>query len=79
MMEKSVKSNNTYIIGDNLSVSLGNVSTKNNEYFSFDFHSTNNGSYFYSISHNEPSFETYMSRDKLRGLAVFILNYLENN
>ena len=77
-MGDTVKSIDTYVIGDNLSVHLGNCSTKHNEYFSFDFHSTKNGSYFYSDTHNEPSFESYMSRDKLRGLAVFILNYLEN-
>jgi len=70
-MGNSAKSIDTYVIGDNLSVNLGNISTKNNEYFSFDFFSTRIG--------GEPSFETYMSREKLRGLAVFILNYLENN
>jgi len=66
-MGNPAKSIDTYIIGDDLSVNLGNVSTKNNEYFSFDF-----------VCMDEPSFETYMTRDKLRGLAIFILNYLEN-
>ena len=68
-MGNPAKSIDTYIIGDNLSVNLGNVSTKYNEYFSFDF----------VFMDEQPSFETYMTRDKLRGLAVFILNYLEKN
>lgn len=67
-MANSVKSTNIYTVGDSLSFSLGDCSTKHNEYFSFDI-----------VCMDEPSFETYMTRDKLRGLAVFILNYLENN
>jgi len=70
-MGNPAKSIDTYFIGDNLSVNVGKCSTKNNEYFIFDFLSTR--------IDGEPSFETYMTRDKLRGLAVFILNYLENN
>lgn len=56
-------------ITDSLSVNMSDCSTKQNEYFSFDFVDNDNGE----------SYETYMSREKLRGLAVFILNFLENN
>lgn len=65
------KPTETYKIADSVVVNLGNCSTKNNDYFSFDFFSTRVGDY--------PTFKTSMSRDKLRGLAVFILNYLEQN
>ena len=58
----------TFNIGESLRVELGDCSTKYDEYFGFDFVDSNNDRY-----------ETYMNRDKLRGLAVFILNYLENN
>lgn len=69
-MSDPAKSIDTYVIGDSLSVNVGKCSTKLKgiEYFSFDF-----------VGGDKPSFETYMTRDKLRGLAVFILNYLENN
>jgi hypothetical protein len=30
-------------------------------------------------SESDTKFETYISKDKLRSFAVFILNYLENN
>ena len=63
------KPKKTYKIEDNLDIGLGYCSTKNNEYFSFDLFD----------NQTTESFETYMSRDKLRGLAVFILNYLEHN
>lgn len=58
----------TFSIGESLRVELRDCSTKYDEYFGFDFVDSNNDRY-----------ETYMSRDKLRGLAVFILKYLENN
>ena len=78
-MDNPTKSIDTYIIGDNLSVNLGNVSTNNNEYFTFDFVCMRKTRLLRREKRDEPSFETYMSRDKLRGLAVFILNYLEKN
>ena len=69
MSNTTNKSLATYPINNTLSINVADISTRHNEYFTFDFFDkeTNSG------------FESYMSRDKLRGLAVFILNYLENN
>lgn len=65
----SQKSIQIYSISDTVNVYLSDCSLKNNEYFGFDL--------FDYETHE--TFDTYMDRDKLRGLAVFILNYLENN
>lgn len=65
----SQKSIQIYSISDTVNAYLSNCSLKNNEYFGFDL--------FDYETHE--TFDTYMDRDKLRGLAVFILNYLENN
>ena len=65
----SQKSIQIYSISDTVNVYLSNCSLKNNEYFGFDL--------FDYETHE--TFDTYMDRDKLRGLAVFILKYLEQN
>lgn len=41
--------------------------------------SPNEDKYFSISSESDIEFETYITKDKLRGLAVFILNYLENS
>jgi hypothetical protein len=72
-MGKVGKSTDTYLINseDIFYVELGNCSTQYNEYFSLDFIS--------DIDNKKEKTEMYMNRDKLKGLADFIYNYLENN
>lgn len=66
------KPTETYSINseDTFYVELGDCSTKWNEYFSLDF--------ITNINNKKEITEMYMNRDKLKGLAEFILNYLEN-
>lgn len=55
-------------IGGEIQIEMNDVSIKDNEYFSFDIVDIR----------NKNTIQSYMTKDKLRGLAVFILNYLEN-
>lgn len=55
-------------IGGEVQIEMNDVSTKDSEYFSFDMIDIRNNN----------TVQSYMTKDKLRGLAVFILNYLEN-
>lgn len=64
----------TYVLSERLSISLG----KNiDNYIGFSIWSSRTGEYFYD-SFNTGSFG-YADRKKLKGLADFINNYLENN
>lgn len=56
-------------IAGEVQIEMNDVSTKDNEYFSFDIVDIR----------NKNTIQSYMTKDKLRGLAVFILNYLEKN
>lgn len=55
-------------IGGEVVIEMKDVSTKDNNYFSFDM----------TDSRSKNTVQSYMTKDKLRQLALFILNNLEN-